>query len=160
MQVFKQAGVFALAFASLISVAAAAPIVTLCGSPINSIVKTNIDFFNTSSEIPVNLAGASAQFNVPVGESRCVRVRFSAVANCPHACFLRAFENLNELNPAWVVNPLRFSQDATNGGTAHSFEWVGRVGPGRHTITIKIQTGNSISNASIGPHTTTVEIMK
>ena len=156
----KRVAVLGFVFGCLVSVAAAAPVVTKCGSPIKSIVKTEIDFFTTNSESPVTLSGTFVSFNVPAGASRCVRVRFSAIANCPNACFLRAFANSTELNPAWVANPLRFSQDATNGGSAHSFEWAGRVGPGKQISRIKVQTGNTISNAEIGPYTTTVEIME
>lgn len=101
MQMLNRAGVLALAFASLISVAAAAPIATQCGRLVSATVKTDIEFFNTSSEQPVIIPNAGVVINVAVGTSRCIRVRFSAVANCPNACFLRAFENSNELNPAW-----------------------------------------------------------
>ena len=160
MQTFTKAGILALAFAALVSVASAAPVVTQCGAPIKSIVKTDIEFFNTTSEAPVTIPSASVTISVPAGATRCVRVRFSAIANCPNACFLRAFENVNQLNPAWVSNALRFSSDQTNNGMAHSFEWAGRVGAGLHTIRIKIETGNICCVASIGPMTTSVDIME
>jgi hypothetical protein len=84
--------------------------------------KTNIEFFSSSAESPpVNIPGG-VTVNVPSGEKRCIRVRFSAVANCPASCFIRAIAGTNELNPAWVSNALRFSTDDTYAGTAHSFE--------------------------------------
>jgi hypothetical protein len=160
MHILKQSAVLALTFVSLISVAAAAPVITSCGAPVSSIVKTVIDQFSTSSEQPVTLVGTGVGFTIPAGQTRCVRVRFSAVAECPANCFLRAIANDTELNPAWESSPLRFSSDSINGGTAHSFEWAGRVGPGAQQIFIKVQTGNSLEIARFGPMTTTVEIAK
>lgn len=58
-----------------------------------------------------------------------------------------------------VANPLRFSQDATNSGSAHAFERAERIGPG-HVIRIKVQTGNTCCVASIGPYTTSVDVME
>jgi hypothetical protein len=161
MWLLKQTAVFALAFASLVSVAQAAPIQLQCGASVKSIVRTNIDVFNTTSEIPVNITGAAATFDVPAGNKQCVRVRFSATASCPNACFLRAIlDNTSELNPAWSANPLRFSLDGVNAGTAHSLEWVALVGPGSHSVQIKMQTGNTCCTASIGPWTTSVDILE
>jgi hypothetical protein len=146
---------------SLSGPALADPVITKCGRLLEAIVKTEIESFTTNSEIPpVNIRGANAVFRVPAGETRCVRVRFSAIANCPLSCFLRAFVDDQQLNPAWVANPLRFSTDDTNSGTAHSFEWVGRVGAGRHIARIQMQTGNESENANIGPYTTSVEILE
>lgn len=160
MRMLKLVGVLALAFSSFVSVSAAAPVTTPCGAPIRSVVKTDIAFFNTTSESPVNLTGAVAAVDVPAGTTQCVRVRFSAIANCPFACFLRAFNNSSELNPAWTANALRFSEDQTNGGMAHSFEWAGRLAAGHHIILIKIQTGNTAGVASIGPWTFSMDVMK
>jgi hypothetical protein len=97
-------------------------------------------------------------FTVPAGTTQCVKVRFTAVAECPLSCFLHAAENNNRLHPAFPANGTRFSTDDTNAGTAHSFEWVKRVGPGSHTVQVKIQTGNTLENAKFGPYTTTVEL--
>ena len=130
MQMLKLAIVVVVTCASYMSVAEAAPVTTVCGASIKSVTKTNIDFFSSSSEQPVNITGAAVNITVPAGQTRCVRVRFSAVANCPHSCFVRAFANTNELNPSWTANPLRFSNDLMNSGTAHSFEWAERLGPG------------------------------
>jgi hypothetical protein len=160
MHILKQSAVLAVTFGSLISAAAAAPVTTSCGAPVSSIVKTVIDQFSTPSEFPVILVGTGVNITVPAGETRCVRVRFSAVAECPHNCFLRAFANNTELNPAWFSSSLRFSSDSINNGTAHSFDWAGRVGQGQQTIFIKVQTGNSMDNARFGPFTTTVEIAR
>jgi hypothetical protein len=160
MQILKLAVVVVVTCASYMSVAGAATVTTQCGASIRSFTKTNIDFFSSSSESPVNITGASANVIVPAGQTRCVRVRFSAVANCPNSCFLRAFANSNELNPSWVVNPLRFSNDLMNSGTAHSFEWAERLGPGTYLVRISFQTGNTISAANIGPYATTVEVME
>ena len=153
MQFTKSAVVLALLALPLAGTAQSAPIATQCGPLIKSIVKTDIDFFTTNSEIPVNFKGAAAALTVPAGKTNCVRVRFSAVANCPLSCFMRAFVDSTEMKPAWVSNSLRFSTDNTNGGTAHSFEWVTRVSAGQHTVRLTMQTGNTIENANIGPWT-------
>ena len=163
MHILKQSAVLAIAFGSLISATAAAPITpvtTSCGAPLSSIVKTVIDQFSTPSETPVILVGTGVNITVPAGETRCVRVRFSAVAECPHNCFVHAFANTTPLNPVQSSSSLRFSSDSINNGTAHSFEWAGRVGPGQQTIFIKVNTGNTIEDARFGPFTTTVEIAK
>ena len=165
MRILKIAAMVVLTGATFMSVAAAAPVTTQCGRLISSVTKTNIDFFTSASELPpVFISGAGVNVNIPAGVTRCVRVRFSAVAACPHACFLRAVASsdagTNELNPAWTSNPLRFSQDGTNGGTAHSFEWVERLGPGQHLVRISFQTGNEIDPANIGPWTNTVEVLE
>ena len=160
MRILKIAAVVVLTGATFMSVAAAAPVTTQCGRLISSVSKTNIDFFTSASETPVFITGAGVNVNIPAGVTRCIRVRFSAVANCLLACFLRAVAGTNELNPAWVSNPLRFSQDATNSGAAHSFEWVKRLGPGQHLVRISFQTGNTIEDANIGPWTNTVEVLE
>lgn len=160
MQMIRIATFPVVAFLSIAGPVVASPVVTKCGALVSSTAMTEIAFFSSPSEVPVVITGTTTSVNVPPGESRCIRVRFSAIANCPNACFLRASENDIELNPAWVVNPLRFSQDSTNGGTAHSFEWVGRAGAGKHTIRIRMQTGNTIANADIGPWTMTVDVMQ
>jgi hypothetical protein len=64
------------------------------------------------------------------------------------------------MHPAPFANPIRFSTDNTNGGTAHSFEWVLRVGPGQYVTRIEIARGNTLQQADIGPYTTTVEITR
>lgn len=158
MKLARFAGLLVLAAIPSTGPAAATPVITRCGALVNSIAKTEINFFTTNSEQPVVLAGTVVSFTVPAGASRCVKVRFSAIANCPNACFLRAFVDTVELNPKWTINPLRFAQAPQNSGVAQSFEWVGRVGAGQHAVQIKIQTGNVIANANIGPFTTVVDI--
>jgi hypothetical protein len=160
MRFTKPAAVLSLLALPLAGAAQAAPITTQCGPLIKSIVKTDIDFFTTNSEIPVNFKGAAANFTVPAGATNCVRVRFSAVANCPLSCFMRALVDTTEMKPAWFSNALRFSTDDTNGGTAHSFEWVTRVSAGQHTVRLTMQTGNTIENANIGPWTFAVDIQE
>jgi hypothetical protein len=159
MQKLKLAVIVALASIFYVPVANAAVVTTTCGPLLKSVSKTNIQFFSSSSELPVNIPGG-VTVKVPSGETRCIRVRFSAVANCPNSCFIRAIAGTNELNPAWVSNPLRFSSDATGDGTAHSFEWVERVGTGEYVVKISFQTGNSSFVADIGPYTLTVETLE
>ncbi len=155
MKLAAIAALFALPFAGGVQ---AAPVAIECGPLIKSVVKTDIEFFTTSSELPVPLKGAAVSFSVPAGRTVCVRVRFSAIANCPLSCFLRAFVDNTQMNPAAFSNPMRFSTDNTNGGTAHSFEWVLRVGPGRHTARLTIGRGNTIDSANIGPWTFATDI--
>lgn len=160
MPFFKPAAVLALLVLSFAGPAQAETLVTQCGPLIRSIVKTDIDFFTTNSEVPVNFKGAQAAFTVPAGRTNCVRVRFSAVANCPLSCFIRAIVDTTEMKPAWFSNALRFSTDKTNGGTAHSFEWAARVGAGNHTVRLTMQTGNTLEDANIGPWIFAVDIQE
>ncbi len=102
MKLAAIAALFALPFAGGVQ---AAPVAIECGPLIKSVVKTDIEFFTTSSELPVPLKGAAVSFSVPAGRTVCVRVRFSAIANCPLSCFLRAFVDNTQMNPQPFPTP-------------------------------------------------------
>jgi hypothetical protein len=147
----------------VISAAEAAPVTTICGSLIRAIHKTNVDQFSFSSETVPTPAPGGIQVTVPNGQTRCVRVRFSAEAECPNNCFVRAVATkgptTNELNPA-APDIFRFSSDGMNNGTAHSMEWIERLDEGTWSIRVNFVTGNSSFTAKIGPYTTTVEVLE
>jgi hypothetical protein len=159
MHISVRATLLGLFLSGMVSAAAAEIVTTRCGAPIRSITRTETEFFTTSSESPVKMPGTTAAFTVPPGAERCIRIRFSAIANCPLSCFVRAFVGDTLMNPgAFSQEPPRFSTDGTNAGTAHSFEWVLRVGPGRHATRIEISRGNTLEQADIGPYTVVIEL--
>ena len=139
------------------SVAAPTVLHTVCGSTISTATRTATGTFETPSEIPVLVPGGQFVVTVPAGTQRCIKLRFSAGAYCPHGCFLRVLDSNGLFQPSANTSPiLRFANN--NEVEAHSFEWVQRVGPGRHIVKLQIQTGNTIANAVFGPYTIVLEV--
>jgi hypothetical protein len=107
-----------------------------CGAPIGSTVKQGVDVQQGISSVNtyVNVTGAAIKVNVPTGQTRCVRVRFSAIVLCdpPTAidrCYVKVTENLSPLlwDPAIAIA-------ANEAGGAHSYEWAVRLSEGSHVI--------------------------
>src|SRR5205085_9103085 len=92
------AGALVTASAMLSSSASADLVSYKCGAPIRSIVKTEDNGkFATNSTAYVAVPGASATITVPTGETRCVKVRFSATVTCSETaandwCSIRSVE--------------------------------------------------------------------
>ena len=156
---------FATIFGGLIMIssAAAAPVVTSCGAPISSIVRTdNFASSTTSTAFGPVPGGANAVVNVPAGTTRCIRVTFSASANClggdlNEVCFIRAIENGSELNPI-TGGTLGFTPSDESAKSANSFQWAKRVGPGSHTIIIQRRVNAAATNFTTYFWSLTVEV--
>ena len=117
---------------------------TACGPNQNSIVKTDASPTATSSVNPVQLPDAVTQFVVPDGQSRCVKVSFTAESACqgPAAddyCYVAAVIDGAPMNPFGAGFQALDSEDGT--GSAHAYQWVKRVGDGPHTVTILRHVG-------------------
>lgn len=143
------AGLLAAVFAVVVlcSPASADVIATKCGAPISSTVKQGVNVQQTITATSTfgNVTGAAINVNVPAGQTRCVRVRFSANVLCdpPTAidhCYVKVNDSLNPFlfDPAIAI--------ATNEpGGAHSYEWATRLGAGSHAIRIQATRNTGVT---------------
>ena len=81
------------------------------------------------------MPGASLHFTVPAGQSRCVKLLFTAETACgltagPDFCYVRALIDAAPMDPDGAGFQAIDSEDGSAG--AHAYEWVKRVGPGAH----------------------------
>jgi hypothetical protein len=135
-----------------------------CGAPIRSIVKTDTAIFETNSSAFVNLPGAVATVDIPAGEIRCVKVRFSASVSCSQTaqsdvCVVRAGEiGGSVFDPA--VNGIDFADEQGDALRTHSFEWVKQLSAGSHTIRVQAAVQNAATKFTIGAWTMDVEQTK
>src|SRR6476661_9948667 len=115
-----------------------------CGAPIQSIVPTSNELFQTTSKRFIRLQGAVATVRVPAGQRRCVKVRFTASATCSASvgfgtCFIRALADGEQLNPRTNGNQAFFGS-ASAEPTGIGYQWIGRLGDGEHVIQIQLRT--------------------
>jgi hypothetical protein len=121
-------------------------ITTACGPNQTSIVKTDASPTTTNAVNYTLLPGALTQFNVPAGQSRCVKVLLTAETACqgPGAadyCYVRALIDGAPMDPDGANFQAMDSEDGT--ASAHAYEWVKRVGAGNHTVRIERRVGNA-----------------
>jgi hypothetical protein len=132
------------------SSAGAVLLTTVCGSAVQSIVRTENAASVINSVAFVNLPGAAIGVTVPVGASRCIKVVFTAEAACrgptsvSDFCVVRALDNGVEIPPQGGGAQVFLSEDATE--NAHAYEWVKRIGPGNHTILLQRRVGNAFTS--------------
>jgi len=117
--------------------APAAPVVTECGSLEKSIVRTEKESALISSATFTPVPGATVVVSVPSGQTRCIRVTFSAFADCGNNyCYIRSVSNSAAMYPNVSEDESAFAQ-GTNVTEAHSFTFVARVGSGNRTIVVR-----------------------
>ncbi len=111
----------------------------ICGRQEYSIAVADSAASSTTSTAFVPLPNASVEINVYGEETRCVKVLFTAETACSPTpagdyCYVRALDNGRYISPG-----NKFQAIDSDHGTAqgHSFEWIHRVGPGKHTFTIE-----------------------
>jgi hypothetical protein len=119
-------------------------VITGCGSLINSLVRTQNAAVSTTSTGFVTLSATA--LTVPSGQTRCVKVLFTAETACRTSaasdfCYIRATDNGIEMNPQGGGFQAMDSEDSTS--SAHAYEWVRRVGAGSHTISIQVRVGSA-----------------
>jgi hypothetical protein len=119
---------------------------TNCGTPIQSIVPTSNELFQTTSKSFIRLRGAVATVKVPAGQRRCVKVRFTASATCRASvgfgtCFIRALADGEQLHPRTNGNQTFFGS-TTAEPTGIGYQWIGRLDGGDHVIQIQLRTDN------------------
>jgi hypothetical protein len=138
----------------------AAPITTACGSLVSSTVKTNIGAALFQSTTFAVVPGANTTVSVPPGQSRCVKVTFTASTSCTNgtnSCFIVARDSGTLMNPA---NPFR-AIDADSGiqNAAHSLEWVRRIGAGNHAISVQVRVSSADTDFQIADWTMDVQVL-
>jgi len=125
------------------SAAWSAPVVTACGTPISSIIKTETAGHSTSSTVFRSLPSARVVVTVPSGHTRCIKVLFTAETKCDQLCYIRAADNTTLLHPTTSSAGDLVFDGNTESAAAHALAWVRRVGPGSHTIDIQLRSSNS-----------------
>ena len=124
--------------------AVAAPSTVQCGAPINSVVKTEIVATVSNATSFAQIPGAAVTVIVAPSSTRCIKVRFLPLANCDgsfaNQCLIRVLDNSSGLSPVVSVNGVDGGQPLAN-----AFEWVRRVGPGTHTISVQRRVTNTSS---------------
>ena len=118
----------------------------VCGPDVGSTVRTQNRPSTTSNVVFQDLPGASTVVNVPGGQSRCVKVVFTAEAACgasavPDFCYVEADINNVPMDPNGLTFQALSSEDGT--ASARAYEWVKRVGPGNHLVTLDTRVGNA-----------------
>ncbi len=115
-----------------------------CGALTTNPVLTNTVPDTTNYTTFQQLPGASTTINVPAGQTRCVKVLFTAETACgPSAaadfCYIEATIDGVQMDPRGGQFQAMDSEDAT--ASAHAYEWVDHVGPGTHVIQIQRRVG-------------------
>lgn len=134
------AGALFLAAAMICSPAYADIVVADCGALIQTRSRTFYnDSFTTSSSTYVAIPGAVIGINVPSGQTRCVRVKFSSSATCAvtnsiQGCYIRVL-GVSDAG-AYTFDPAAGFAAGTN-YSAHSFEWIGRLSAGAYKIRVQ-----------------------
>ena len=120
---------------------------TSCGAPISSTVKRGVDMQQTiaSNNVYVNVTGAGVKVNVPAGQTRCVRVRFSANLTCDSPsdvshCYVKVADDLSPF--LWDPSVALATHEA---GGAHSYEWASRLSAGSHVIRIQATKNTGVT---------------
>jgi len=112
---------------------------TPCGPEQQNLVRTQNAPDVTSSVAPVVIPGTPFAFAVPANQSRCVKVLLTAETSCTDSnandyCYVQAQIDGAPMDPDGAGFMAIDSEDST--ASAHAFEWVQRVGPGNHVLTI------------------------
>jgi hypothetical protein len=120
--------------------APAGAVTTTCGPLQTSIVTTHNGPRTMNATAFQSLPGAVGRFTVPAGQSRCVKLLFTAETACgltggPDFCYVQAVIDGNPMNPDGTGFQAIDSEKGTARG--HAYEWVKRVGPGNHTIAVQ-----------------------
>ena len=117
-----------------------------CGPEQQNLVRTQSAVGSTSSVVPVPIPATTMSVNVPAGQTRCVKVLFTAETSCSgfggtDYCRVQATVDGAPMDP----NGAGFMTIDSEGASAdaHAFEWVKRVGPGQHVIQITQEVGNA-----------------
>ena len=100
----------------------------------------------TSSVAPVVIPGTPYAFAVPPNQSRCVKVLLTAETSCTDSnandyCYVQALVDGAPMDPDGAGFMAIDSEDST--ASAHAYEWVNRVGPGNHVLSIVQRVGNA-----------------
>ncbi|MDA0174143.1 hypothetical protein OJ998_33885 [Solirubrobacter taibaiensis] len=119
-----------------------------CGPEQQSVVRTQSAVGSTNSTAPDPLGAATMTVNVPDGQTRCIRVLFTAETSCTgfagapnDYCRIQATIDGAPMDPNGAGFMTIDSEDAS--GDGHAFEWIKRVGDGPHVIELVRTVGNA-----------------
>jgi len=116
------------------------PKTTNCAGLVDSTVITQNDPMVTNEVGSHRLPGAVKQFTVQPGQSRCIKLLFTAETACgpsaaPDFCYVRALIDGLPMDPDGTQFQAIDSEDGS--ASAHAYEWVKRVGPGNHVVELQ-----------------------
>jgi hypothetical protein len=134
---------------------------TNCGAPIQSSVATGNELFETTSRSFVRIRGAVHIVTIPLGQTRCVKVRFTGGVTCKgssgnEVCFIRARAGGEELFPD-AGSDQRLSGRLLR-TTGLGFQWVGRLGEGQHVIQIQVRSHDVPETITVGINDWTMDV--
>ena len=118
-----------------------------CGPVQQSIVKTQNHPVTTSAMAFVPVPGMQWGVQVPDGQTRCLKLLYTAESACTgwaggnDFCYIRALVDGVPMDPDGQNFQAFDSEDAT--ASAHAYEWIKRVGEGNHLVTIERRVGNA-----------------
>jgi hypothetical protein len=115
-----------------------------CGAQTSNLIRTessSLTFSNTSFS---TLPGSSVRVTVPSGQSRCLKVLFTAEAAATNFCYVRAVANGLPLFPNGEGFQSLVSADSTANG--HAFQWVRRLSSGTYTVAIQRRVSSGRCN--------------
>src|SRR3954469_17565482 len=133
-----------------------------CGAVVDNQVKTQNQPVLTSSMANVPIPGAQFQIVVPDNQQRCLKLLYTAESSCTgypgdDFCYVRALVDGVPMDPDGGGFQALDSEDDTASG--HAYEWIKRVGPGVHNITIERRVGNPNTVFRLDDYTTGVEVL-
>ena len=149
-------------FAGLTDPAQAEVVAMNCGATIKTVAKANNPNWTTSSTAFVAVPGAAITINVPAGEQRCVKLRFSALARCPNTgvvndeCFIRMVDVGSNL-AAPPVNGLSYAAEEGR-FLVRSYEWIKILDAGSHILRPEAAVQNAATNFDIATWTFSVDV--
>ena len=134
---------------------------TNCGAPIQSSVATGNELFETTSRSFVRIRGAVHIVIVPLGQTRCVKVRFTGGVTCKgssgnEVCFIRARAGGQELRPDAGSDQRLSGRLLRPSGLG--FQWVGRLGAGQHIIQIQVRSHDVPETITVGINDWTMDV--
>ena len=133
-----------------------------CGPLEYSKLVTDRQERTTTSRTFTTVPNASVAITrVPAGQTRCVKVVFSAETACSATaagdyCYVRALDNAAVMQPDGGGFHAFDSDHAT--AQSHSFEWVRLVGPGDHIFRIQWRVRDNPTSFFIDEFTMDVQV--
>lgn len=115
-----------------------------CGAQTGNLVRTENAALTFSNTGFLTLPGSAVSVTVPAGQTRCVKVLFSAEAAATSFCYVRAVDNGVPMSPDGGGFQALVSSDSSSNG--HAFLWVRRITAGTHTIAVQRRVSSGSCN--------------
>jgi hypothetical protein len=132
-----------------------------CGPVEDNLIKTQNSPVETQSIPNIPVPGAQFQVTVAPMTQRCLKLLFTAESSCTgypgdDFCYVRALVDGVPMDPDGGGFQALDSEDAT--ASAHAYEWIKRVGPGVHNITIERRVGNANTVFRLDDYTSDLQV--